>query len=234
MKSPSIIIIGAGIGGITAAAHLARRGLHVTVVEKNSHPGGRCDSFTREGHRFDTGPTLFVMPLLYEAEYAALGISREAMHEMLGLQRVDPTYHLIFDDGCGLALTSDMKVMRDQLESIEQGSFNGFLRYMQEGQHHYNVSMERLVNRDFRTASEFFSLGNLPLLYQIKPLKKHYSNMRAYFKQPRLKTAFTFQDVYMGLSPFEAPATFSMMPYTEFAHGVWYPRGGMYLSLIHI
>jgi len=228
MKSPSIIIIGAGIGGITAAAHLARRGLHVTVVEKNTHPGGRCDSFTRAGHRFDTGPTLFVMPLLYEAEYAALGVSGEAMHEMLGLQRVDPTYHLIFDDGSGLELTSDMKVMRDQLESIEQGSFNGFLRYMQEGQHHYNVSMERLVNRGFRTASEFFSLGNLPLLYQIKPLKKHYSNMRAYFKQPRLKTAFTFQDVYMGLSPFEASATFSMMPYTEIAHGVWYPRGGMY------
>src|ERR1700690_3823785 len=228
MKSPSIIIIGAGIGGITAAAHLARRGLHVIVVEKNSHPGGRCDSFACEGHRFDTGPTLFVMPLLYEAESAALGISRVAMHEMLGLQRVDPTYHLVFDDGSGLALTSDMKLMRDQLECIEPGSFDGFLRYMQEGQHHYNVSMQRLVNRDFRTASDFFSPGNLPLLYQIKPLKKHYNNMRTYFKQSRLKTAFTFQDVYMGLSPFEAPATFSMMPYTEIAHGVWYPRGGMY------
>ena len=227
MKSPSIII-GAGIGGLTAAAHLARRGLHVTVVDKNLHPGGRCDAFTREGHRFDTGPTLFVMPLLYESEYAALGFCKEAMHEMLGLQRVDPTYHLVFDDGSGLALTSDMKVMRDQLECIEHGSFDGFLRYMQEGQRHYNVGIDRLVNRDFRTASEFFSLGNLPLLYQIKPLKKHYGNMRAYFNSPRLKTAFTFQDVYMGLSPFEAPATFSMMPYTEIAHGVWYPRGGMY------
>ena len=228
MKSPSIIIIGAGIGGLTAAAHLARRGLHVTVVEKNPHPGGRCDAFTREGHRFDTGPTLLVMPLLYEAEYAALGLCKEAMHEMLGLQRVDPTYHLVFDDGSGLALTSDMKVMRDQLECIEHGSFDGFLRYMQEGQRHYNVGIDRLVNRDFRTPSEFFSLSNLPLLYQIKPLKNHYGNMRAYFNSPRLKTAFTFQDVYMGLSPFEAPATFSMMPYTEIAHGVWYPRGGMY------
>jgi phytoene desaturase (3,4-didehydrolycopene-forming) len=120
MKSPSIIIIGAGIGGITAAAHLAQRGLHVTVVEKNAHPGGRCDSFTRDGHRFDTGPTLFVMPLLYEAEFASLGISKEDMHEMLGLQRVDPTYHLVFDDGSGLELTSDMDVMRKQLEAVEQ------------------------------------------------------------------------------------------------------------------
>jgi phytoene desaturase len=228
MKSPSIIIIGAGIGGITAAAHLAQRGLHVTVVEKNTHPGGRCDTFTRNGHRFDTGPTLFVMPLLYEAEFSSLGISKEAMHEMLGLQRVDPTYHLVFDDGSGLALTSDMNVMRDQLEAMEKGSYNGFLRYMKEGQRHYDIGIERLVNKDFRSAQEFFSLNNLPLLYQIKPFSKHYNNMRAYFDEPRLKTAFTFQDVYMGLSPFEAPATFSMMPYTEIAHGVWYPSGGMY------
>jgi phytoene desaturase len=66
------------------------------------------------------------------------------------------------------------------------------------------------------------------LLYQVKPLTKHYKNMSAYFDDPRLKAAFTFQDVYMGLSPFEAPSTFSMMPYTELAHGVWYPKGGMY------
>jgi phytoene desaturase len=228
MKSPSVIVIGAGVGGIAAAAHLAQRGLHVTVVEKNSHPGGRCDHFTRDGHCFDTGPTLLVMPLLYEAEFTSLGVSRECMHEILELQRVDPTYHLVFDDGSGLALTSDMKSMRDQLESVEKGSFDGFLRYMQEGQHHYKLSTKHLVNRDFRSASEFFTLGNLPLLYQIKPLAKHYDHMSAYFRQPRLKSAFTFQDVYMGLSPFEAPATFSMMPYTELAHGVWYPRGGMY------
>ena len=225
MKTPSIIIIGAGIGGIAAAAHLAQRGLHVTVIEKNAHAGGRCDRFTRDGHRFDTGPTLLVMPLLYEAEFTALGAS---LREMLDLQRVDPTYHLVFDDGSQLALTSDMKSMREQLEAIQPGSFDGFLRYVEEGDRHYNLAMERLVNRDFRTASDFFTLSNLPLLYQIKPLSKHYRNMSAYFDEPRLKAAFTFQDVYMGLSPFEAPATFSMMPYTELAHGVWYPRGGMY------
>jgi phytoene desaturase len=87
--------------------------------------------------------------------------------------------------------------------------------------------MDRLVNRDFRKASDFFTLRNLPLLLQLKPFVGHYHNMSAYFDDPRLKAAFTFQDVYMGLSPFEAPATFSMMPYTELAHGVWYPRGGM-------
>jgi phytoene desaturase (3,4-didehydrolycopene-forming) len=225
MKSPSVVVIGAGIGGIAIAAHLARRGLHVTVVEKNSRPGGRCDHFSRDGHQFDSGPTLFVMPLLYDAEFAALGASAR---DMLDLQRVDPTYHLVFDDGSQLALTSDMKSMREQLESIQPGSFHGFLRYFDEGHRHYQLAMEHLVDRDFRTASEFFNLANLPLLFRLKPLVHHYRNMSTYFDEPRLKSAFTFQDVYMGLSPFEAPATFSMMPYTELAHGVWYPKGGMY------
>jgi len=225
MKTKNILIIGAGMGGLTAATHLARQGFHVTVIEKNSNPGGRCDRISREGHIFDTGPTLFVMPLLYEAEFAALGTS---VGDVLDLQRVDPTYHLVFDDGSRLALTSDMKSMQEQLESFEPGSFQAFLRYMDEGYRHYHLGIEKLVKRDFRKASDFFRLDNLPLLYQVKPFVNHYRNMSAYFDDPRLKTAFTFQDVYMGLSPFEAPATFSMMPYTELAHGVWYPKGGMY------
>lgn len=225
MKTRSVIVIGAGMGGISAAARLAQRGLRVTVIEKNSQPGGRCSRFNRDGHHFDTGPTLLVMPLLFEAEFAALGFS---LREMLDLQRVDPTYHLVFDNGSQLSLTSDLKAMYDQLESIQPGSYDGFLRYVEEGHRHYNLGIDRLVNRDFRKASDFFTFDNLPLLFQLKPLVQHYRNMSAYFDDPRLKAAFTFQDVYMGLSPFEAPATFSMMPYTELAHGVWYPKGGMY------
>jgi phytoene desaturase len=225
MKPRSVVVIGAGIGGIAAAARLAQQGLHVTVVEKNSRPGGRCDRVERDGHTFDTGPTLFIMPRLYQSEFASLGA---AMQERLDLQRVDPTYHLFFDDGSRVALTSDMKRLQEQVEAIEPGSFDGFLRYMTEGHRHYDVALERLVTRDFRTATDFLTPANLPLLFQIKPLVNHYRNMSAYFNDPRLKSAFTFQDVYMGLSPFEAPATFSMMPYTELAHGVWYPRGGMY------
>jgi phytoene desaturase len=99
---------------------------------------------------------------------------------------------------------------------------------MDEGHRHYSLAMKHLVNRDFRSAGEFFDLRNLPLLFSLKPLSRHYNHMSAYFDEPRLKSVFTFQDVYMGLSPFEAPATFSMMPYTEMAHGVWYPKGGMY------
>ena len=184
MDTNNVIVVGAGIGGITAAIHLAKRGLQVTVVEKNDKAGGRCDRIVQEGHHFDTGPTLMVMRLLYESEFAALGTS---MYEVLDLQPVDPTYHLVFDDGSQLALTSDMNHLQRQLEGIEPGSFAGFKRYMEEGRRHYELSMENLVNPDFRKASDFFKLSNLPLLFQVKPLVKHYANMSNYFDEPRLK-----------------------------------------------
>jgi phytoene desaturase len=219
------VVIGAGIGGITAATHLARAGLQVTVLEKHSQPGGRCGSLVRDGHRFDTGPTLLVMPLQYEAEFRALGAS---LHDRLEVRRVDPTYRLVFDDDSQLALTSDMASMRKQLEAIEPGSFRGLQRYLQEGSRHYQLVVDKLVNRDFRRASDFFSPQMLGLAFRIRPFVNHYRNMAAYFADRRLKNAFTFQDLYVGLTPFDAPATFSMLSYSELAHGVWYPSGGMY------
>lgn len=225
MRTKSVVVIGAGIGGITAATHLAQAGFHVTVLEKNAHPGGRCDRFERDGHHFDTGPTLFLLPLLFEGEFRRLGTS---MRDQLNLQRVDPTYHLVFDNGSQLKLTSDMKSLQEQLEAIQPESFQGLLRYLEEGSRHYRFVMEKLLYRNFRSAFDFFSFQTLAMAFHLKPLTHHYRNMSAYFEDPRLKKAFTFQDVYMGLSPFDAPATFSFMPYTELAHGVWYPKGGMY------
>jgi phytoene desaturase len=218
------IVIGAGAGGLAAATHLARRGLEVLVVEKNEGPGGRCAKLSREGHHFDIGPTLFVMPRLYEQEFAALG---EAMGDLLDLQRVDPTYHLIFDDGQQLVLTSDMDRMRQQLEAMEPGSFAAFRRYLAEGEQHYDLAMTHLVRRNFRSLGEFLSPANLVTFLRLRCLTRHYGHMKAFFDEPRLRASFTFQDMYMGISPFEAPATFSLLQYTEIGHGVWFPRGGM-------
>ncbi len=224
-KSLNALVIGAGIGGIATAARLARHGYSVTVLEKNANPGGRCNQLVRDGHRFDIGPTLFLMPDVFAETYAALG---ERMEDHLDLRRIDPTYRIRFDDNTELALTSDLNKMQAQLEAIEPGSFGGLLRYLAEGHLHYRLSLERFVGRNFNNLLEYFDLRNLPLLFKLKALVKHYDNIGSYFKDPRLKAAFTFQNMYLGLSPYDAPATYSLLQYTELADGVWFPMGGLY------
>ena len=225
---PTAVVIGAGIGGIASAARLARNGFNVTVLEKNEKPGGRANQIVRDGHRFDVGPTLFLMPEVWEETYAALG---ERMSDHLDLKRIDPTYKVHFEDGLQLQLTSNLGDMQEQLERVEKTAFTGFLNYIAEGSKHYKLSLEKFVGRNFFSIFEYLSLGNLPLIFQLKALAKHYAHTSRFFKDERLKAAFTFQNMYLGLSPYDAPATYSLLQYTELAEGVWYPMGGMYRAI---
>ncbi len=228
MQKQTALVIGAGIGGIATAARLAKNGYDVTVLEKNNTPGGRCNQIIQEGHRFDIGPTLFLMPEVWEETFASLG---EKMSDHLDLRRIDPTYKVRFDDGLQLELTSDIGKMQTQLEKVEKTAFTGFLNYIAEGSKHYKISLEKFVGRNFYNIFEYFSIANLPLIFQLKALGKHYTNTGRFFKDERLKAAFTFQNMYLGLSPYDAPATYSLLQYTELAEGVWYPMGGMYAGI---
>jgi phytoene desaturase len=221
----TVLVVGAGIGGIATAARLARAGYDVTVLERSDQPGGRTNILEKDGFRFDTGPTLFLMPHIFERTYAELG---ERMEDHLDLVRLDPTYRIHFHDGVTLDLTADMVRMRQQLDSIEPGAFQAYLRFLSEGYRHYYVSLDRFVGRNFRSIWEYFSPANLPLLVQLKALMTHYTNTSRYFRSERLRAAFSFQNVYLGVSPYEALATYSLLQYTELAEGVWFPRGGMY------
>ncbi|NIS81838.1 MAG: phytoene desaturase, partial [Anaerolineales bacterium] len=221
----SMLVIGAGLGGIATAARLAQRGYRVTVLEKCNQAGGRCGRLEKDGHRFDTGSTLYLIPELYAKTFSELG---ERIEDHLDLRRIDPTYHIHFGDGTTLALTSDLNAMQEQLEEIEAGSFGRFLRYLSEGHLHYKLSLPHVVERNFNSFLEFFSPKNLFLFVRLKAHLNHYNHIGRYFKDPRLRIAFTFQNMYMGLSPYEAPAIFSLLQYSEFADGVWYPMGGMY------
>lgn len=225
MGKSNVIIVGAGIGGITTAAYLAKNGFQVTVYEKNARPGGRCGQMSIDGHRFDTGPTLFLMPEYYARAFSDLG---ERIEDHLELHRVDPAYNLFFADNTKIVLSSDLKEMKSQLEEIEQGSFGAYLRYLEEAQRNYHLAMTFFGDRDFRSLPEFVSPTNLLRLLQVKGLTKHYDYIGRFFKDERLKAAFTFQNMYMGLSPFQAPAAFSLLQYSEAADGVWFPTGGMY------
>ncbi len=227
-QKPTALVIGAGIGGIVTAARLAKNGYAVTVLEKNPLPGGRCYQIIKDGHRFDVGPTLFLMPEIWEEAFASLG---EKMSDHIDLRRIDPTYKIHFEDGLQLQLTSDIGKMQTQLEAVEKTAFTGFLSYIAEGAKHYKISVEKFVGRNFFNIFEYFSLDNLPLIFQLKALQKHYTNTSRYYKDERLKAAFTFQNMYLGLSPYDAPATYSLLQYTELAEGVWYPMGGMYAAI---
>ena len=228
MNKQTAVVIGAGIGGIATAARLAKNGYDVTVLEKNDTAGGRCNQIVQDGHRFDIGPTLFLMPEVWEETFAALG---EKMSDHLELKRIDPTYKVHFDDGLKLELTSDIGKMQTQLEKVEKTAFSGFLNYITEGNKHYKMSLEKFVGRNFYNIFEYLSLTNLPLIFQLKALAKHHANTGRFFKDERLKAAFTFQNMYLGLSPYDAPATYSLLQYTELAEGVWYPMGGMYAAI---
>jgi phytoene desaturase len=113
------------------------------------------------------------MPEVWEETYAALG---EKMSDQLELTRIDPTYTVHFEDGLQLQLTSNLGEMQTQLEKIEKSAFTGFLEYIAEGSTHYKVSLERFVGRNFRSLFEYFSPANLPLLFRLKALAKHYAN----------------------------------------------------------
>ncbi len=225
MQNKNALVIGAGIGGIATAAKLAQQGYQVTVLEKNENPGGRCGKMEIEGHRFDTGPTLFLMPELYRDAFANLG---ERLEDRLELRRVDPTYQIHFSDGLDLTLSNDLQVMQTQLDAIEPGSYRQYLRYLQEGYFHYKASLDTVVRRDFRQPLDFFNPRNLLLMLRLKALTKHYKNIGRYFKDERLKFTFIFQNLYMGVHPYRAPALFSLLQHTEFSDGVWFPVGGMH------
>lgn len=219
------IVIGAGLGGIATAARLAHTGYEVRVFEKCEKPGGRCGSITVEGHTFDTGPTLFLMRDVFERTFADLG---EKLEDHLKLKRVDPSYRIHFVDGSTFSLTSDLPSLRAQMEEIEAGSFNQLLRYLNEAEKHYQYTIDHIITRNFEHFLEYFNFRNLRLLFKLKALVKHVDYTAKYFSEPKLQEVFTFQDMYLGISPYDAPATYSLLQHVELAEGVWYPEGGMY------
>ncbi len=219
------LIIGAGIGGIATSIFLARRGYKVDVYEKNISAGGRCGQIVRDGHRFDVGATMVLMPEVYREFFKGLGMTLESD---LRMRPLDDVYTLWFDDGSSLAFTTDRKRMEEQLEKIEPGSYAKADKYVKTGFSLYTLAFEKLLGRNFTKFFQFFNLSNVMLLIRLKTYLNHYRYTARFFRSEHLRMAYTFQNIYVGQSPFSAPALFSMIPAAELTEGSMFPVGGMY------
>ena len=219
-----VAIIGAGTAGLATAAYLARKGFQVAIFEKNNFPGGRCASFTKDGHRFDIGATLLMMPQVYERTFADFG---KNLYEELDLVRMDPVYRLKYPGNTELCFSSDLMKMQQQLEAIEPGSYAPLLKYMDRSYRAYQLSMKHIIDRNYYHLFEFINLSNMGRLFQLKAFSNHYRLASRYFSSEPLRIAFTFQNIYVGQNPFHASAIFSMLPFMELTDGVWFPKGGM-------
>ena len=224
LEKKKVTIIGAGIGGITTAIYLSRNGYNVTLFEKNAFPGGRCGKIIQEGHRFDVGATLLMMPDTYKNTYAEIG---KSLDKELELIRMDPIYKLKFHNQKELVFTSDMVKMKEQFEAIEPGSFTHFLEYMAKSYRIFQLSMDSIINKNYYNLFDFFNLRSLLVFFRVNAFKNHYRQAARYFKNEMIRVALTFQNIYVGQNPIEAPAVFAMLPFMEINDGVWFPKGGM-------
>jgi phytoene desaturase len=224
-RNKTAVIIGAGIGGIATAVYLAKNGYQASVYEKNSLPGGRCGQLIRDGHRFDLGATMLLMPGIYRQVFGELGISLDEGKDIVPL---DDLYTIWFDNGEKIDFTSDESRMKEQLEKIEPGSFEKSKKYVTAGYNIFRLGMDKLVGRNFYNILQFANFKNIGLLIKLKTYISNWNYARKFFRHPHLLMAYTFQNIYVGQSPFNSPALFSMVPAAELTEGSFFPHGGMY------
>jgi phytoene desaturase len=225
VDNKSVVIIGAGIGGIATSIYLAQKGYKVNIYEKNNMPGGRCGQLIHEGHRFDLGATMLLMPGVYREVFDSLGLNFD---ELLEMKPLEDLYKLYFDDGKEIVFSTDRKKMEEQHEAIEKGSFRKSEEYISEGYNFYKIAHKKLIGRNFYNFFEFATLRNVSMLIKLKTYLTHQKYVQRFFKNPHLQMAYTFQNIYVGQSPFDAPAFFSMIPAIELIEGSYFPRGGIF------
>ncbi|MEO1272708.1 MAG: phytoene desaturase family protein, partial [Myxococcota bacterium] len=204
---------------------LAVQDHRVLVVEKNGRVGGRLGVIEEEGFRIDIGPTIMLMIDVFRDLWRVAGRDFDAEVPCV---KLDPNYRITWPDGSTLDTTSQMHQMCEQLEAMEAGSASRFLEFMSKAGRDYRLARAKFVERRFDRASTFFTPENIATLLSMKPFRSLYGELSRLFKDERLRQAFSYQTMYMGISPFDAPSIYGLLPYTEMGEGIWFPMGGYY------
>lgn len=221
----NVVIVGAGLAGLSAAMRLAGAGRKVTVVERESIPGGRAGRISDRGYEFDTGPTVLTMPDLIADAFDCLN---EDMSDWLTLEPVKPLYRTFFADGSQMDVHSDTGQMAAEIEKvIGPQEAAGYLKYVDFVSDLYKYEMRNFIDRNIDTPLDLIS-KDLVKLISIGGFRKLAPKVEQYLRDDRTQRVYSFQAMYAGLSPYDALAIYAVIAYMDSVAGVFFPKGGMH------
>ncbi len=219
------VVIGSGFAGLSAAAHLAKRGFKVVLLEKNEDVGGRARRWHKDGFVFDMGPSWYWMPDVFEHFFGQFG---KKPSDYYTLERLDPSYRVVFDKDDMVDLPADLDDLYALFESIEKGAGEKLREFLAEAAIKYEVGINDLVYKPGRSLAEFADLRVLRGLMQMHLLRSIRAHIKKYVNHPKLQQILEFPILFLGGTPNNTPALYSLMNYADMVLGTWYPQGGMY------
>jgi phytoene desaturase len=222
--SKSVVIVGAGFAGLSAAAFMAKGGWKVTVIDKGEMAGGRARQLSEAGFTFDMGPSWYWMPDVFERFFEQFG---KKVTDYYSLERLDPSYRVYWEND-SMDVPADYAAFKALFESVEKGSGNQLDKYLAEAAHKYRIGMQQLVYKPGRSVTEFLDwqvISNVFRLDVFTSIKKHVAR---HFKNAKLRQLMEFPVLFLGALPQNTPALYSLMNYADIMGGTWYPKGGMY------
>ena len=220
-----VTIIGAGFSGLAAACTLAQAGFDVKVIEKNKMAGGRAQFFKSDGFTFDMGPSWYWMPEVFDDFFEAFGKRRSDYYE---LTRLDPSYQVIFENNQIVKIPASLNELYELFESHEEGAGKKLKVFLDEAKYKYEVGMKEFVWKPSLSIKEFMDIRIFKSALKLKMFSSIRKEVRRLFKNPYLIQILEFPVLFLGATPQNTPALYSLMNYADLALGTWYPKGGMF------
>ncbi|MHC4885556.1 MAG: phytoene desaturase family protein [Planctomycetota bacterium] len=217
-----VAVVGAGPGGLTAAMLLAHRGFEVSIFERQDRIGGRNGRLSLGDYHFDIGPTFLMMTFILREVFEGAGRN---LDDYLKITSLNPMYSLNFP-GVTIEPTADHAAMREQIERLFPGEGEGFDRFLAKEKARYD-HMSPCLQKPYGTLGSLFSSTLLKAVPHLSVGKTLYEVLAGYFKSEILRISFTFQAKYIGMSPWNCPGLYAMLPYVEHDFGVDHVEGGL-------